>query len=86
MAVLHTVQIRATYCDQLAESFFFFFNIYLFILVALGLSWGTRDLRCNMRTLSCSTHVGSSSPTRGRTWAPCVGGAESYPLDHQGGP
>ena len=31
-------------------------------------------------------HVGSSSPTRDRTWAPCIGSMESYPLDHQGSP
>ena len=30
--------------------------------------------------------MGSSSPTRKRTWAPCIGSAESYPLDHQGSP
>ena len=51
--------------------------IYLFILVALGLSCGTRDLLCDM-------HVESSSPTRDRTRAPCIGSVESYPLDHQG--
>ena len=31
-------------------------------------------------------HVGSSSPTRARTQAPCIGSAESYPLDDQGSP
>ena len=31
-------------------------------------------------------HVGSSSPTRDQTWAPCIGSAESYPLDHKGSP
>ena len=50
---------------------FFFFNIYLFIyLVALGLS-------CGMWTLSCGMHVGSSSLTKDRTRAPCLGSAES---------
>ena len=29
-------------------------------------------------------HARSSSPTRDQTWAPCIGSAESYPLDHQG--
>ena len=61
-----------------------FFNIYLvidylFILAALGLS-------CGMRTLSCGMYAGSSSPTRDWTRAPCIGSAESYPLDHQGRP
>ena len=27
-----------------------------------------------------------SSRTRDRTWAPCIGSVESYPLDHQGSP
>ena len=45
-----------------------------------------RPLNCSMRTLSGGTHEGSSSPTRDRTWAPFIGNAESYPLDHQGGP
>ena len=31
-------------------------------------------------------HGGSSSPARDRTWAPCIGSVESYPLDHQGSP
>ena len=38
------------------------------------------------RLLSCGMHVGSSSLTRDGTWAPCLGSAESYPLDHQGSP
>ena len=36
--------------------------------------------------LSCGMHVGSSSLTRDRTLAPCIGSVESYPLDHQGSP
>ena len=43
-------------------------------------------LSCGMRTLSCGMHVGSSSLTRDRTWAPCVGSVESYLLHHQGSP
>ena len=39
-----------------------------------------------MRTLSCGMHVGSSSLTRDRTQAPCIGSVESYPLHHQGRP
>ena len=35
------------------------------------------------RLLSCSMHAGSSSPTRDQTWEPCIGSAESCPLDHQ---
>ena len=40
----------------------------------------------SMRTLSCGMHAGSSSPTRDQTWAPCIGSAESYSVDHQGSP
>ena len=58
----------------LLEDFFFFF-----FLVVPGLS-------CGMWTLSCDMHVGSSFLTRDRTWAPCIGSAESYPLHHQGSP
>ena len=54
----------------------FFKNIYLFILVAPGLS-------CSRRTLSCGMHVRSSSPTRDRTRAPFIGSTESYPLDQR---
>ena len=38
------------------------------------------------RGLSCGMRVGSSSLTRDRTWAPCIGSTEPYPLDHQGSP
>ena len=31
-------------------------------------------------------HMGSSSPTSYRTWAPCIGNTDSQPLDHQGSP
>ena len=34
-----------------------------------------------MQTPSYS--IGSSSPPRDRTWAPCIGSVESFPLDHQ---
>ena len=44
-----------------------------------------RLFSCGMWTLSCGMHAGSSSPTRGLTEAPCIGSAESYPLDYQGG-
>ena len=70
-----------------------FLKKYLFIyLVALGLSrslWAPQLrlkgslvathqlLNCGMRILSCGMRVGSSSLTRDRTWAPCIGSAES---------
>ena len=55
------------------------------------LTCGVRDLwlrpvgvfTCSMWTLSCSMW---DSLTRDRTRAPCIGSAESQPLDHQGSP
>ena len=41
------------------------------VVKALGLSCSMWDL---------------SSPTRDRTWAPCIGSTEFYPLDHHGSP
>ena len=73
--------------------FLFFKFIYLFwlrwvLVEASGIfSCGVRDLfilvaeggllSCGMRTLSCGMPVGSSSPTRDRTWAPCIASVES---------
>ena len=80
---------------------FYLLIYYLFILALPGLSCGTQDLCCIMRdllvaacgllscsmwTLSCGMHAGSSSLTRDRTQAPCIGSTESYPLDQQGSP
>ena len=80
--------------------YFFIFKIFIY-LVAPGLSCSRRApslrlqgslvaagvlLSCGTWTLSCGTHVGSSSLTRDQTWSPCIGSAESYPLRHQGSP
>ena len=61
-------------------NYYYYFNIYLFIwmrrvlVAACGLlSCGMQTLSCGMRTLSCGMHVGSSSWTRDRTQAPCIG-------------
>ena len=72
----------------------FFFKVlsctlkkYVFIKAVPGLSCRTGDLPCGMPgDLSCGTHAGSSSLTRDRTWVPCIGSVESYPLDHAGSP
>ena len=58
----------------------FILFIYLVLVVAHEL------LSCGMQTLSCGVHVRSSSLIRDRTWDPCIGSAESYPLRHQGSP
>ena len=66
------------------EVLFFFFNIYLFIWLCQILAAACGLLSCGMRILSCGMHVGSSSLTRYRTRAPCIGSVVSYPLCHQG--
>ena len=83
-------------CPFLPGCPFYFIFIFIFLkiyLVAPGLScsrWtlvvARRLLSCGMRTSSRSMHVGSSSPTRDRTRAPCTGSTESQPLRHQGSP
>ena len=70
----------------------FFFRIYLFVWLCRVLVTACRLLSCSpwaplvaaggllncgMRTLSCGMHVGSISLARDRTWAPCIGSAES---------
>ena len=73
--------------SKLLLSIPFFKLIYLVWLRCVLLSCGMRDLlvaACGL--LSCGMHAGSSSPTREWTQAPCIGNAESYPLDHQGSP
>ena len=51
--------------------------IYLFIWLCWVLVAAYGLFSCGMRTLSCGMHVGSSSLTRDRTQAPCIGCAES---------
>ena len=48
-------------------------DIYLFIWLCRVLVAAGRLLSHGMQTLSCSMHVGSSSLSRDRTWAPCIG-------------
>ena len=61
------------------------FSFYLFIY--LGCSGSQlRHMRSLLQQVGVHTHVVSSSPTRDRTQAPCIGSTESYPLDHQGSP
>ena len=59
---------------------------YLFIWLHRVLVAAGGLLSCGMWTLSCGMHVGSSSLTRDRTRAACIGSTESYPLCHQGSP
>ena len=64
------------------------FNFYLFfkIFIYFYLFRLCRVLVAACLLLSCIMYVGSSSPTRDQTQAPCIGSTESYPLDHQGSP
>ena len=58
--------------------FVFCFYYYLFIYLAVpGLIAASRLLSWGTRTLSCGMRVGSSSLTRDRTRAPCIGSVES---------
>ena len=81
-----------TYIYPFSFFLLFFKKIYLFILcwvlvAAHRIFLSTCGIfSCGMRTLSCSMYDGSSSPTRNRTQAPCIGRVESYSLDHQGNP
>ena len=81
------------------KPYFLFFKIFIYLykyvcmlhrvsVVACGLLVAACGLLVAARglLLSCGMHAGSSSPTRDRTRAPCIGSMESYPLDHQGSP
>ena len=61
----------------------FFFKIYFIHLAVPGLSCGMRDLQLRHMNSELQ-HVGSSSLSRDRTWAPCFGNVESQPLGQQG--
>ena len=61
-----------------------FLKIFI-CLAALGLHCSTQDLQLG-HTNSQLLPVGTSSLTRDQTQAPCIGSAESQPLDHQGSP
>ena len=56
----------------------YIFLKYLFIWLHKRLSCGMQDLQLR--------HVGSSSLARDWTWSPCIGSAESEPLDHRASP
>ena len=61
-------------------SFFFkkkYLIIYLFIWLLWVLVAAGGLLSCGMQTLSCGMHVGSSSPARDQTLAPCSGSTKS---------
>ena len=67
--------------DTDSESFFFFFNTYLFGFAGPQ-SWHTGCLVVACKFLVEA--VGSSSLTRDPSRAPCLGITGSQPLDHQG--
>ena len=79
-SIIH-VQNHEILSSSITKSWFtFLWNTDIFFKIyAPGLS-------CSMWTLSCGMHVGSGSLMRDRTWAPCIGSVESYPLDHQVSP
>ena len=72
---------------SVSEILFYLFRLRQVLVVACRLfSCGMHTLSCSMWALSCGIHVGSSSPARDQTQAPCIGSAVSYPPDHQGSP
>ena len=70
--------------DIVFQNRIWFFCLFFFLAVP-GLSCNMQDLQL-WHANSQLWHVGSNSLTRDRTWAPCIGSAESQPLDHQGSP
>ena len=60
----------------LPDSYYFLNYLFIWLPGVLVVAGGL--LSCGMQTLSCNMLVGSSSLTRDRIWAPCVGSAESF--------
>ena len=56
---------------------YLFIYLFIFIWLCQVLVVGRGLLSCGTQTLSCDMHVGSSSLTRDRTRAPCIGSTES---------
>ena len=65
-----------------------FFMLFFFLKINLGCAGSQlRHAGFQLRHGNSQLwHAGCSSPTWDRTWAPCIGRAESYPLDPQGSP
>ena len=61
---------------------FFMFILFIWLQWVLAVTCGVFKLPHENTQWQ---HMGSSSPIRYQTWAPCSGSSESYPLDHQGG-
>ena len=62
---------------QNSECIYCLFSLIFVYLAEVGLHWDMQNLLC---------HVGCNSLTKDQTWAPCIGSAECWPLDHQGSP
>ena len=60
------------------SNYYYYYFIYLFFWLPWVLVAAPGLLSCGMQTLSCGMHVGSSSLTRDRTPAPCIGSAKSF--------
>lgn len=67
---LYTVLTFEASQPQVPSGTFFYKSVYLYVFIWLH------------RVLNCASG-GSSSLTGNRTWAPCLGSAESWPLDYQ---
>ena len=75
---VHTVE-NGLFLFFNSNSFIFnyFFRIYLLIWLCPVLVAAGSLLSCGRQTLSYGMHVGSSSLTTDRTWAPCIGSMDS---------
>ena len=78
--VIYLFDVESLFLNKFLKKIYLFIWLHWFLVAAHGL------LSCGMWTLSCSMRVGSSSLTRDRTWAPCIGSVESYPLCPQESP
>ena len=74
MAVFHSVVFLAEQYSVVCFYYIFFYFLILSCQSSLG------------HVGSQLEHMQSSSLTRDQTWATCIGGGESQPLDHQGSP
>ena len=75
LSISHNFQIYVLGAD--IRIFFLIFIYLLFIWLHWVLVAARWLLSCGMGTLSSGMHVGSSSLTRDRTQAPCIGSTES---------
>ena len=63
---------------------FFFRYLFIYLFWPCRVSVATHGIFVATCGLSCGMHMGSISPAKDRTQAPCIGSVESYPLEPPG--